>query len=206
MKTRLICILSVLALFACDSKQPSASADQPTEASSEASDDDKHEEESSDDEGDDDQAAAEEPSEDLESKSCEEFYAYSREVCLKALSDGLDVNCYKVLVKANSTRKIMAGEGAMAKRTKDLSEEQKVKSFCGRPYAKLAEKVAEADTETVEHPPGCKEAIEVIDEHCLKPMAAGKAYKSGCGSALQTVSRWKSGEKFCTLSKDMVLN
>lgn len=88
MKLRLIGILSVLALFACDSKEPSASADQPTEESFEASDDKKQE--SSADDGDDDRAAAE-----------------------------------------------------------DMSDEQKVRSFCGRPYSKLAEKVAEGDTESV---------------------------------------------------------
>lgn len=55
-----------------------------------------------------------------------------------------------------------------------------------------------------DHPPKCKEAIEVIDTNCLEPMAAGETYKNGCGAALQNIYKWKNGEKFCQLSIDMM--
>jgi hypothetical protein len=199
----------MLALVACDSGESKASADQPTQTQSEddesSAPDDKSEK--GDDETADKQSAAADNFDDLKSKSCEEFYAYSREVCLNWLNDAQGVSCYKVLMKANSTRKIMAGEGAMAKRAKNLSKEQKVESFCGRPYANLAEKVAKADDrDPVERPPACKETIELIDKHCLKPMVEGNAYKNGCGTALQKVSYWKKGEKYCTVSKNMLMN
>jgi hypothetical protein len=204
MKLRLIAILCVLALTACESRSPDASADEPADESSKSESAEKSDESNDKEAPEKDRGAAAESDKDLRDKNCEEFYAYSREVCMKSLEDGLDVSCYKVLTKAGSTRKIMAGEGSMAERTKNLSEEQKVRTFCGRFYEDLAEKVAEADTENVDHPAKCQKAIAVIDEKCLKPMAAGKAYASGCGTGLQTVSKWKMGEKFCQLSIDMI--
>jgi len=194
MKKTILISVFALGLFACDSQKSEEPQAQPSEEAAAKTESDSEEEES-----------PEQDFDALEEKSCKEFYAYSREICLQALRDGLDRSCYKIFVQANSSRKKMAGEGSQ-KMFENLSDEQKVEVLCGRPYSKLAEQVSEASTEKPDLPAGCSEAIDMIDAECLKPIAAGKEPRYGCGVSLQSVSRWQGGERFCQLTKDHLMN
>lgn len=147
--------------------------------------------------------AAAEPGEDLTSKSCEEFYAYSRDVCLKSLREGLGLSCHELFVQARTSRKAVAGE-RFGDRLKDLSTEQRVEHFCSNFYEELAKKVAEAKPKSVEQPPKCKEAIEALDTKCLKPMAAGKESQARCVTSLITISNWPRGEQYCEVTTNLV--